>query len=109
MTRPLTRLATVLAALSVGATLLCAPAGRGQEGPTVPPPQRVLGYELGDRFSSHGLIEKYLFALRDSASDRVRLVPYGETYEGRTLYLVIISSPENLGRLDLIKSNIHKL
>ncbi len=39
----------------------------------------------------------------------MRVFPYGETYEGRTLYLVVFSSPENLNRLNEIKSNIHKL
>src|SRR5438876_931717 len=72
-------------------------------------PRSVLGYELGDKYSSHGRIEKYLLALRDAAKDRVQLFPYGETYEGRTLYLAVFSSRENLDRLDEIKSSIRKL
>src|SRR5207247_479898 len=75
---------------------------------SVPTPERILGYQLGDRFSSHAHIEKYILALRDSASDRVRVFPYGESYEGRTLYLVVISSPDNLAHLDEIKAGIRK-
>ncbi len=75
----------------------------------IPPPSKILGYELGDRFTSHVRIERYLQALKESAPERVRLVPYGETYEGRTLYLVVLSAPENISRLDEIRSNIQKL
>ncbi|MBI1805879.1 MAG: peptidase M14, partial [Ignavibacteria bacterium] len=80
-----------------------------QTSSSIPPPKQILGYELGDRFSSHARIERYILAIRDAASDRVRVIPYGETYEGRTLYLVVVSSPENLNHLDDIKANIHKL
>ncbi|MBI4548501.1 MAG: hypothetical protein HY707_10995 [Ignavibacteriae bacterium] len=76
---------------------------------TVPTPKAVLGYELGEKFSSHANIEKYILTLRDAARNRVRVFAYGETYEGRTLYLVVFSSPENLNRLNEIRSNIHKL
>src|SRR6266404_5335170 len=77
--------------------------------PAIPTPRSILGYELGERFSSHSSIERYVLALRDSAKNRVRIFPYGKTYEGRTLYLVVFGSSENLGHLDEIKSNIHKL
>jgi hypothetical protein len=77
--------------------------------PEIPTPKTILGYELGDKFSSHGRIEKYIMALKETAGDRMRVFPYGETYEGRTLYLVVFSSPENLKNLTEIKSNIHKL
>lgn len=91
--------------------LLCAAIAHPQGGnrPGIPTPQSVLGYELGARYSSHGRIEKYLLTLRDAAKDRLRLLPYGETYEGRTLYLAVFSSLENLNRLDEIKSDIRKL
>ena len=77
--------------------------------PKIASPKQVIGYELGEEFTSHLKIEKYIHALRDLAADRVRVFPYGESYEGRNLYLVVISSVENLNRLDDIKSNIQKL
>ncbi len=76
---------------------------------SVPPPSKTLGYELGDRFTSHYLIERYIQALESTVRDRVRVFPYGQTYEGRTLYLVVFSSPENLQKLEEIKANIGKL
>jgi hypothetical protein len=76
---------------------------------TVPTPKQVLGYELGERYSSHSRIEKYVTALQQPAHDRMKIVPYGETNEGRTLYLAVFSSAENLRRLDDITSNIRKL
>jgi hypothetical protein len=75
----------------------------------IPQPKQVLGYELGEKFTPHSLIEKYISVLQTAAKDRIRVFPYGETYEGRTLYLVVVSSPENLNRLEEIKANIQKL
>jgi hypothetical protein len=48
-------------------------------------------------------MERYLKALVGAASDRAALVPYGRTYEGRTLYYLVISSPENLQRREEIR------
>ena len=75
----------------------------------IPTPKQVIGYELGDKYTSHGKIEKYIFALQGAAPERVKVFPYGETYEGRTLYIVVISSKENLNRLEEIRGNIQKL
>jgi len=72
-------------------------------------PKDILKYELGERYSSHTNIEKYILALKENAPEQVQIIPYGSTYEGRTLYLVIISSAENLNKLEQIKSNIKKL
>src|SRR5260221_8446556 len=88
---------------------ICQLHGRQSYRPEIPTPPSVLGYDLGDKYSSHGRIEKYLFALRDAAKDRMQLLPYGETYEGRTLYLAVFGTKENLDRLDEIKAGIHKL
>ncbi len=76
---------------------------------SIPSPKQILGYELGDRYTRHSSLERYLFALKDAARERMRLTSYGETYEGRALYTAFFSSPENLGRLDEIRQNIQKL
>jgi hypothetical protein len=75
----------------------------------VPAPKSVLGYELGERYTTHAKLERYLVALRDAGTGRMKLLPYGETYEGRTLYLAVFSTPENLARLEEIKSDIRRL
>ncbi len=74
----------------------------------VPTLQAVLGYSLGEQFTPYFEVERYYKTLA-GASDRVKLEPYGKTYEGRTLYTVIVSSPTNLARLDVIRAATAKL
>ena len=63
--------------------------------PTVPSPEAFLGRALGSDFTEHSRLVAYLEALA-AASPRVRLERYGETYGGRPLVLLTISSPGNL-------------
>lgn len=74
----------------------------------IPTLQSVLGYTLGEQFTPYSEVERYYKTLA-AASDRVKLEAYGKTYEGRTLYTVIISSPKNLARLDAIRAATAKL
>ena len=74
----------------------------------VPSPDDVLGYRLGDRPARYNEIVSYIKTVA-SNSDRAILETHGSTYEGRQLYHLIISSPENLSRIDEIRSNIGKL
>ncbi|MGH9777945.1 MAG: M14 metallopeptidase family protein [Candidatus Acidiferrales bacterium] len=76
--------------------------------PSVPTPESVLGYRVGESFTPYHDLERYYQALA-AASHRVRLEPYGKTHEGRTLYLVIVSTAENLARLDEIRAATAKL
>ncbi len=70
--------------------------------PEVPSPASFLGYPLGGRFTHYSGVLAYLQRLAE-ASPRVAIRPYGETYEGRPLELVAISSPENIERLEEIR------
>ncbi len=74
----------------------------------VPSPDEVLGYRLGDRPARYNEIVSYIKTVADK-SDRALLETHGSTYEGRQLYHLIISSPENLSRIDEIRANIGKL
>lgn len=69
--------------------------------PGVPTPDDFLGYDLGAQFTRHHDQTAYLRAL-DEASDRIVMSEYGRTYEDRPLHTLVISSPENLSRLDAI-------
>lgn len=80
----------------------------GSYNPSIPTPQSVLGYNIGDRFTDFRNLEKFYDKLV-AASDRVRRITYGETYEMRPLQLLVISSPQNLARLDEIKATNRKL
>ncbi|HUS19822.1 MAG TPA: M14 family zinc carboxypeptidase [Terriglobales bacterium] len=76
--------------------------------PAIPTLEKVLGYKMGEDFTSHHLLTSYYQALA-AASPRVKIEAYGKTAEGRPLNLVIISSPENLARLAAIKESVARL
>ena len=65
-------------------------------------PSEFLGYELGTKFSHHHQILNY-FKHLESESENIFLREYGKTYEGRPLMLAILSSDENLSKLDDIR------
>lgn len=73
----------------------------------VPTPASVLGYEVGSYHTDYAGLERWLAALR--GSDRVRVLRYGESVEKRPLYLIVISSPANIARLDEIRGAMQKL
>ncbi len=73
----------------------------GARAQSVPSPREILGYELGDRFTDASAVVRYAEALA-AASDRVNLVRYGETAEGRPLSLLVIArnlAPESVERV----------
>jgi len=76
--------------------------------PAIPTLKEVVGHHNGEKITRVADIEKYLEAL-DQASDRMQFIPYAESWEGRTLHYVVISSEENMARLDEIKAGIQKL
>ncbi|MBL7075431.1 hypothetical protein ISS37_09370 [candidate division KSB1 bacterium] len=80
----------------------------GTYDPAIPLPDSVLGYAIGSKPSRYDELVHYLKRLA-KASTRVQLKKYGETYEGRALYYLIISSDENIARLADIKGSIAKL
>lgn len=77
--------------------------------PAIPDSKSVLRYDWGQDISSHLQITVFLESLAANAPDRTRLVQYGTTSEGRSLNYLVISSPENMARLDRIQANIRKL
>ncbi len=69
-----------------------------------PSPDSFLGYSLGSRFTPHHLLVDYFRAAARS-SDKVQLIEYGTTYELRPLVAAIITSPENMSRIEAIRQN----
>ncbi|MGB3183284.1 MAG: M14 family metallopeptidase [Cyclobacteriaceae bacterium] len=67
-------------------------------------PKDFLGYGLGERFTHHYRVVDYYEHL-DEQSDRLQLIQYGKTYEHRPLLLAFISTPENLNRLEQIRTD----
>ncbi len=75
----------------------------------IPTARQLLGYDWGDRITSHAKMHKYLEKLAAAAPRRAKLVQYGSSYEERGLYYLVITSPENFERLDDIRAENLKL
>ena len=75
------------------------------EHPDVPSPRDVLGYTVGTEGKlTRPTDEIRYFRTLAEASPRVLLTEMGDTEEGRTMHLVVISDEANLARLDEFKS-----
>src|SRR5258708_10031445 len=73
-------------------------------------PKEAIGFNMGDDYmlANYDQISAYLKKLANE-SDRMKLVDIGPTSEGRRQYMVIVSSPENLAKLDHYKEISAKL
>ena len=69
----------------------------------VPDPESFLGAEIGEWHLRPDQIVAYVDAV-DAVSDRVQVVRTGRTYEGRPLLAAFVSTPENLARLEEIRT-----
>jgi hypothetical protein len=75
----------------------------------IPTLDQVNGHAWGAEVSAHADVEKYLKALAAAVPDRVRLVEYGKSWEGRTLWYAIVGSPANVARLPAIQADMRRL
>lgn len=104
----------LLAALAVSAAPTLAVAQHRYAAPgasfdaAVPTPRASLGYEVGDKFTPHHRIIRYLEQLA-ATSKRVRVDTLGVTAEGREIVMAIITSERNLGRLAQIQADAKRL
>lgn len=71
--------------------------------PAIPTLAQVVGHGWGGEISSHAEIERYCHALVKAAPDRCQLVTYGRTYQGKDLITLVITSADNLKRLDQVR------
>lgn len=65
-------------------------------------PTEFLGETYGTEFTPHHELVEYFKEL-DKASDQLTLEQYGETNEGRPLYLAFVSSKSNLEQIESIR------
>lgn len=82
---------------------------RGPYRAQVPRPQSLLRYDVGEFHTNYALMERVVAAIAAAAPDRVRVFDIGLTNEYRMQHVVAVSAPENIARLDEIKSNLKKL
>ncbi|MDA0688026.1 MAG: M14 family metallopeptidase [Proteobacteria bacterium] len=77
--------------------------------PTIPTIEETLGYTPGERITWHADAIEYFQVLAAAQPGRVVLQEYARSWQGRELVYAVISSPENIARLDDIKSNMQRL
>ncbi len=68
---------------------------------SIPTPREELGYDIGEQFTRHHDVVRYLTTLAAS-SDRLNYREYGRSHEDRALTVLTISSPENISRIEEI-------
>lgn len=71
---------------------------------SIPTPKSIIGHEVGEWHITHDKLVQYMTALAN-ASDRITIENRGNTFEGRPLILLTITSPENHNRLETIRQN----
>ncbi len=76
----------------------------------IPTPKEHFGFNIGDNYqlATYTQTEAY-FKKIAAASDRVKLIEIGRTEEGRSQYMLIVSSPENIKKLDHYKEISQRL
>ena len=72
--------------------------------PSIPTPEEVLGYQVGQWHVNHDQLSKYMNILAKE-SDRVSISSYAKTYEDRKLWLVKFTSAQNQANLENIRQN----
>lgn len=74
--------------------------------PDIPTLTETVGHAPGAQITSPDEALVYLRALAETAPDRMRLVKYAESWEGRPLHYAIITAPQNMARLDTIQADL---
>ena len=80
----------------------------GSYDPAIPTPESILGFPVGQRSATPAQIVEAVTAWSE-ASERAIAVEYARSHEDRPLYYVMISSPENLARVDDIRADLARL
>ena len=85
-------------------------AGTGAQTPRITSPRSQLGFAIGDDYqlANYTRLSAYWRTL-DTESDRVSVVEYGKTSEGRPMLMAIVTSPANHARLDHYRSISRRL
>ncbi len=76
---------------------------------SIPTVKQVLGYEIGQRISSHADMVRYFKALEQAAPSRIKVMQYATTWEGRQLIFAAIGKSDYLSDLDGHAQNMQTL
>jgi hypothetical protein len=69
----------------------------------------VLGFAAGDDMARHREVRLYFDALQQAHPNRVRLVSYGESWQGRSMFYAIVGAPDRIRQLDAIQGGVQAL
>jgi hypothetical protein len=75
---------------------------------SIPTPRAVLGYDLGQRFTSHRAMTRYIERVA-AASRRVRVDTVARSFEGREMFLLTITSEANQQRIDRLQADARRV
>src|SRR5689334_17781624 len=80
---------------------LCVAQSQQQQAGRITSPKEELGFQIGDDYqlATYKQLSTYWQKLARE-SNRMKLVDIGKTAEGRTQWMAVISSPQNLARLE---------
>ena len=104
--------------ITVAAVLVAASANAQQDfeywpnadyDPGIPTIEAVLGHAAGERITWHRDAVRYFEALESSQPERISVHRYAARWEGRELIYVVVSSAENMRRIDDIKKDMQSL
>jgi hypothetical protein len=76
--------------------------------PAVPTPRAVLGYDLGQRFTPHRAMMRYIERVA-AASKRVKVDTVARSFEGREMLVLTVTSEANHARLDALRADARRV
>ncbi len=80
----------------------------GKYDESIATPNSILGFPVGEKTATPAQITQSV-NLWAGQSNKIKLIEYARSHEDRPLYYAIISTPENLAKVDEIKAGINKL
>ena len=76
----------------------------------MPTPESVFGFRPGADYKLATYDQSVEYFRRVAASSKyVKLVEAGKTSQGRAMYYALVSSPDNLGKIDRYREIAHRL
>ncbi len=76
---------------------------------SVPTAEAVLGHAIGEDIALSADVRRYFDALAAALPDRVRVVDYGRSWEGRPLWYAVVGSALNVTRADAVAAAMREL
>ncbi|WP_338244044.1 M14 family metallopeptidase [Aurantiacibacter hainanensis] len=82
---------------------------QGEFDPAIPTLEEVAGHASGEQITRPDMVIAYMEALAQAAPDRMRIVQYATSWEGRPLVYAVLSSAENMARIDAIQADMQRI